>query len=120
MSSQMPRKGCSIKKKLALLFIGFSLITTCIVGAVSYWFAKDLSATCALSLESPAVDTLNTANILFLNVRRSLPVLSIESVLSELSGGTPATAVASESQVLSEHRGKKKEGSAGRDLMEEI
>ena len=65
MQSEMPPKGYSIRTKLALLFIGFSLIPSCIVGAVSYWYSKTLSEKYALNLESLAVDTMNRVNTFF-------------------------------------------------------
>ena len=102
MSSNIPTRSFTIKKKLALLFIGFALIPSSIVGAVSYWYSKSLSGKYALNVESLAVETLNRVNSLFPYVQNTLLALSNKSELSDVSSGIAGMEIVSISQVLSE------------------
>jgi methyl-accepting chemotaxis protein len=102
MPSKVPTRSFTIKKKLALLFIGFALIPSSIVGAVSYWYSKSLSGKYALNVESLAVETLNRVNSLFPYVQNTLLALSNKSELSDVSTGIAGMEIVSISQVLTE------------------
>ena len=102
MSSETPGTRFSIKKKLALLFVGFALIPSAVVGTVSYWFSRNLSEKYALNVESLAVETLNRVNGLLPHVQNILLALSNKSELSDVSSGAAGMEIVSISQVLSE------------------
>jgi methyl-accepting chemotaxis protein len=102
MRSETPGTRFSIKKKLALLFVGFALIPSAVVGSVSYWFSKNLSEKYALNVESLAAETLNRVNGLLPQVQNTLLALSNKSELSDVSSGVAGMEIVSISQVLSE------------------
>jgi methyl-accepting chemotaxis protein len=92
----------SIKKKLALLFLGFALIPSAVVGTVSYWFSKNLSEKYALNVESLAAETLNRVSGFLPLIQNTLLALSNKSEMSDVSNGVAGMEIVSISQVLSE------------------